>query len=89
MKKILILLFVAAALNCSAATGSASDAEVFAGIIICMVLLIAASGYFIDLMKQKIKEARIRKMLRRKEQSSEEDLLDNLIGTIPGAKAWH
>lgn len=89
MKKILILLFITAALNCSAATGAARDAEIFAGVIIGIVLLIAASGYFIDLMKLKIKEARNRKMLRRKEQNSEEDLLDNLIGTIPGANAWH
>jgi hypothetical protein len=86
MKNILILLFITAALDCSAATGSASDAEIFVGIIIGVVLLIAASGYLIDMMKQKIKEARIRKM-KSKCNSEEEDLLDSLIGTIPGVHA--
>jgi len=85
MKKILVLLFLSETITCRAATGSASDAEIFAGIIIVVVLLIAASGYFIDLMKQKIKEARIKRMSRTKENNDEEDVLDSFLVKIPGA----
>jgi len=85
MKQILTLLLISAGINCSAATGSASDAKIFAGAIIVFVLLIAASGYFIDLMKKKIKEARIKKTSRAKENFDEEDLMNSFLVKIPGA----
>ena len=88
MKKIFIMLLITAALDCHAATGSASDAEILVSIIIAIIFLIAGTGYFIDFIKHKIKEARIRRM-ESKCKSDEDESLDSLIGVVPGAHAWH
>ena len=86
MKKIFILLLVTAAFDCHAATGAARDAELLAGIIIAIIFLIAGIGYFADMLKHKIRDARDKKMENKCNQEGEE-LLNSFIGTVPGAHA--
>ena len=78
MKKFLLFLFVLTMNNCFAATGSAYDGILFMGAIIAIMLLFLGTGYFIDFVKSRIKEARTKKMVSR-EIEKQEDQINDLL----------
>jgi len=65
MKKFFLILSVLAINNCFAATGNASDGELFSLTVILMISFILGTGYFIDFIKSKIYEERARRWMKR------------------------
>jgi len=65
MKKILSFLFSLIISNCYSATGSASDGELGAMVILALIALIVATGYFIDFLKRIIKTGTFKKLFHK------------------------
>ena len=82
MNKIITVLFVLTAGVCNAATGNASDGSLVAVAIIALVMLIAGTGYFIDLMKRKLKEFRIKRLSKKNSVDNESELLNPFTRAI-------
>lgn len=75
MNKIITFLLVLLFCVCQAATGNANDGQLFAAVIISLVVLILGIGYFIDFTRKKIKEIRTRKLICKKTADENEDFL--------------
>lgn len=71
MKKILSYIAVLYFNDCVAATGNASDGELFALSTILLVILIIAFGYFIDFMQKKISCYRASRKIKKNEKEIE------------------
>jgi len=83
MKKIITVLFVLLMSDCKAATGNASDGPIVAFVVILLILLIAGIGYFIDLMKSKLKEFSKRIRMRRNNFDQDDKFLNSFNKAIP------
>jgi cytochrome c biogenesis protein CcdA len=79
MKKVFTFLFTILFSVCDAATGNASDGQLFAIVIISLIILILGFGYFIDFMKNKIKEIRTRRLIRKNTADQDEEFLNSFI----------
>jgi len=66
MKNILSFLFILILSNCYSATGSASDGEIGALVILAILALIVATGYFIDFLKRFIKTGSIKRLFHKR-----------------------
>ena len=66
MKKIFSFLFSLIISNCYAATGSASDGETGALVILALIALIVGAGYFIDFLKRIIRNGSIKRLFRKR-----------------------
>ena len=82
MNKISTVLLVLTAGVCNAATGNASDGSIAAIVIIALIMLIAGTGYFIDLMKRKLKEFRAKRLSKRNSVDNESELLNPFTRAI-------
>ena len=56
MKKLFLILFISAFSNCYAATGNASDGELFSLLIIAIVMLPVATNYLIGFIRKRFSE---------------------------------
>jgi hypothetical protein len=83
MNKIITIIFVLLIGYCEAATGNASDGPLSVIVIIGLVLLIAGIGYFIDLMKIKLKEYRSRRLIKRNNFDQNDEFLNVFNNPIP------
>jgi hypothetical protein len=83
MNKVITFLFTILFSVCDAATGDASDGQLFAIVIISLIILILGIGYFIDFMKNKFKEIRTRRLIRKNIADKDEDFLDSFIKPFP------
>ncbi len=82
MNKILTFLFILVINNCNAATGNASDGQLMAAIIIAMMMLVVGTGFLIGFMKNKIKEYKTRKLIRKDSPDQNREFLNSLIKPI-------
>jgi hypothetical protein len=83
MKKIITVLFILLINDCKAATGNASDGPLMAIAVIGLILLIVGTGYFIDLMKSKLKEFRQRRLIKRNNFDQDGEFLNSFNKAIP------
>jgi hypothetical protein len=83
MNKILTILFILLISDCIAATGNASDGPIMAIAVIALILLIVGTGYFIDLMKNKLKEFRKKRLIKRNNYDQGGEFLNSFNKTIP------
>jgi hypothetical protein len=74
MKKILSFLFSLIIGNCYSATGNASDGEIGALVILVIIALIVATGYFIDFLKRIFKNSTIKRVFHIRKTDEEGDL---------------
>lgn len=65
MKRPIFFIMLLASAECNAATGNASDGELFAVIAILVVMLPIATVYIVDFLKSRIKDLRERKQLEK------------------------
>jgi len=77
MKNILSFLFILILSNCYSATGSASDGEIGALVILAIIALIVATGYFIDFMKRSIKTGSIKRLFHRRKTDKDGEVEDS------------
>lgn len=87
MKKLLLCLFVLSLNNCYAGTGGASDGILFVLSIMMIMVLLLATGYLIDFLKARIKDAMTRRRLKKnmKEHEGEvTNLWDDAITGLEG-----
>ena len=82
MNKIITVLFILLINDCKAATGNASDGPLLAIIVIGLLLLIIGIGYFIDLMKSKLKEFRTRRLINKNNIDQNGEFLNSFNKTI-------
>jgi len=85
MNKAITLFFILALNECNAATGNASDGELLAISAIVLMILILGVGYFIDFMKSKIKEFRIRRWNKKNGSYQDRESIDLMRNTVPNA----
>jgi hypothetical protein len=83
MKKIMTVLLVLLISDCNAATGNASDGPLFAVVVIGLMLLIVGTGYFIDFMKNQLKEFRRKRLLKRNNFDQDSEFLNSFNKAIP------
>lgn len=83
MKNFITVLFILLISDCKAATGNASDGPLFAVAIIALMLLIVGTGYFIDMMKNKLKEFRKKKLIKRNNLDQDNEFLSSFTKAIP------
>ena len=83
MNKIITVLFILLISDCKAATGNASDGPLFVVVVIGLMLLIVGTGYFIDLMKCKIKEFRKKRLIKRNYFDHDDEFLNSFNKTSP------
>ena len=83
MNKIITVLFILLISDCKAATGNASDGPIMAIVVIALILLIVGTGYFIDLMKNKLKEFRKRRLIKRNSIDQDGEFLNSFNKAIP------
>lgn len=83
MSKIITLLFILLVSDCKAATGDASDGPLLAVVVIGLVLLIVGTGYFIDFIKSKYKELRMRRLIKKDNIDQDTDFLNSFNKVIP------
>ena len=81
MNKIRTILFILLISDCKAATGNASDGPIMAIVVIGLILLIVGTGYFIDLMKNKLKEFRKRKLIKKNNIDQDGEFLNSFNKT--------
>ena len=74
MKKILSFLFSLIIGNCYSATGNASDGEIGALVILAIIALIVATGYFIDFLKGIIKNGTIKRVFHKRKTDEDREL---------------
>jgi hypothetical protein len=74
MKDILSILFFFLMYNCYSATGNASDGELGALVILAIIALIVATGYFIDFLKRIIKNGTIKRLAQRRKTDEDGEL---------------
>lgn len=84
MKKFLTCLFILSLNCCYAATGNAKDGILFVLAVIVIMLLLLATGYFIDFMKNRIKSAWTRRSFKENVKDEDGDLKDPYDEAIPG-----
>jgi hypothetical protein len=84
MKKFLSGLFILSLNDCYAGTGGASDGILFVLAIIVIILLLLATGYLIDFLKIRIKDARTRRWLKRNMKDHEGEFMNSWNEAIPG-----
>lgn len=82
MNKILTILFILLISNCKAATGSARDGQLMAIAVIGLLLLIVGTGYFIDLMKSKLKEFRKKRLINKNNIDQDSEFLNSFNPSI-------
>jgi len=82
MNKIITILFILLMSECKAATGDASDGPLFAIVVIGFMLLIIGAGYFIDLMKSKLKEYRKKRQIRMNNPDHDSEFLNPFIKAV-------
>jgi len=85
MNKLITVLFILLISDCNAATGNASDGQLLAIVVIGLILLIVGTGYFIDLMKSKLKEFRKRRLSKRNnfDHDHDSEFLNSFNKAIP------
>ncbi|MFA5973271.1 MAG: hypothetical protein WC780_13050 [Lentimicrobiaceae bacterium] len=83
MNKLITVLFILLISDCNAATGNASDGQLLAIVVIGLILLIVGTGYFIDLMKSKLKEFRKRRLIKRNNFDKDSEFLNSFNKAIP------
>jgi len=83
MKKFLSCLFILSLNDCYAGTGNASDGILFVLSVILIILLLLATGYLIDFLKIRIKDARIRRRLKRNMKDHEGEFINSWVEAIP------
>jgi len=79
MNKIITLVFTLLFGVCNAATGNASDGQLLVILIISLMILILGIGYFIDFMKNKIKEFRTKRFMRNNIVDQDQEFLNSFI----------
>jgi hypothetical protein len=82
MKKIMTVLLVLLISDCIAATGNASDGPIVAIVVIGLILLIVGTGYFIDFMKNKLKEFRKKRLIKRNNFDHDGEFLNSFNKSI-------
>ena len=83
MSKIITFLFILLIVDCKAATGNASDGPLLSLVVFILLLLILGTGYFIDLMKSKLKEFRKRRLIKRNNSDQDDDFLNSFTTASP------
>lgn len=83
MKNIITVLFILLISDSKAATGNASDGPLFAVVVIGLMLLIVGTGYFIDFMKNQLKEFRRKRLLKRNNFDQDSEFLNSFNKAIP------
>jgi hypothetical protein len=83
MNKIISALFILLIGNCKAATGNASDGPLITIVVFILLLLILGTGYLIDLMKNKLKEFRQKKLMKKNYSDPDDEFLNSFKKTIP------
>lgn len=83
MYKIITVLFILLISDCKAATGNASDGPLMAIAVIGLLLLIIGTGYFIDLMKSKLKEFRTRSLIKKNNSDQDDEFLNSFNKAVP------
>jgi len=83
MNKIITVLFILLISDCKAATGNASDGPILAIVVIGLILLIVGTGYFIDLMKSKLKEFRKKRLIKRNDLDQDGEFLNSFTTSVP------
>lgn len=84
MKKFLSVLFILSLKDCYAGTGGARDGILFVLAISAIILLLLATGYFIDFLKNRIREARERREFQQNLKDHEGEIPDSWDEAIPG-----
>ncbi|MFZ4548130.1 MAG: hypothetical protein ACOYN4_11875 [Bacteroidales bacterium] len=79
MNKVTTFVFILSFSVCNAATGNANDGQLFAIVIISLLILILGIGYFIDFMKNKIKEFRTKRLNRNNIVDQDKEFLNSFI----------
>lgn len=82
MKKVITFLFVLFFGVSNAATGNASDGPILAIVSILLIVLILGIGYFIDFMKNKIKDFRAIRLIKKKSSDKDEEFLNSFKKAI-------
>jgi hypothetical protein len=83
MKNIITVLFILLISDCRAATGNASDGPLFVIVVIGLMMLIVGTGYFIDFMKNKLKEFRKRRLIKRNNFDQDGEFLNSFNKALP------
>jgi hypothetical protein len=84
MKMFLSCLFILTLSDCYAGTGFASDGILFVLSVLSILILLLATGYLIDFLKVRIKEARLRKCLNEDMKDGDEEQNHSCDEAIPG-----
>jgi hypothetical protein len=84
MKMFFSFLMMLALDKCYSATGSARDSVIFVGLIIVILLLFLAAGYFIDFVKSRIKNAMAKRWLKKNVKDQDKEFEDSCIEALPG-----
>jgi hypothetical protein len=79
MNKVITFVFILSFSVCNAATGNASDGQLLAIVIISLLMLILGIGYFIDFMKNKIKDFRSKSFNRNNIAEHDEEFINSFI----------
>ncbi len=87
MNKLITVLFILLISDCRAATGNASDGPLLAIAVIGLIMLIVGTGFFIDLMKSKLKEFRKKRLIRRNNLDQDDEFLNSFNNPIPGLES--
>lgn len=82
MNKIITFLFILLISDCKAATGNASDGPIMAIVVITLIMLIVGTGYFIDLIKRKLKEFRTKRMIENNNMDQDGEFLNSFNKAI-------
>jgi hypothetical protein len=82
MNKITTVLFIFLISDCKAATGNASDGPLMSIAVIGLLLLIIGTGYFIDLMKCKLKEYRTKRLIEKNNIEQDGEFLNSFNNAI-------
>jgi hypothetical protein len=83
MKKFLSCMFILSCYNCYAGTGGAKDGILFILSVMGILLLLLSTGYFLDFLKTRIKDARTRRLLKRDSQDHDGEFIDSWAEGIP------
>ena len=79
MDKVITFVFILLFSVCNAATGNVSDGQLLVIVIISLMFLLLGIGYFIDFMKNKIKEFKSRRFIRNNTVQQDEGFLNSFI----------
>jgi hypothetical protein len=79
MNKVVTFVLVLFSSLCKAATGNASDGQLFVVVIISLMVLLLGIGYFIDFMINKIKGFMSKRVMRNTTVEHDEGFLNSFI----------